>query len=395
MPPSSLQLHPASACRHVRHVLFSTPRMARPCRFIATKPVNQGTTSTLSQAVAALYHPESVFPPLVLAEKSSPESMQQFAPPELEVVEPPQPKDGKPVGTPDRFQYYLRLGKSVGKFYWAGLKKIFSNFKEYQRFKSHLSTFQGQSATPSFGAVVAHSVLYQSPTPITRRQFQLLYRGPSDFYKLIPFSLVFLVCGEFTPLVLPFLPTAILPGTCRRQQDRLAVTKKYTKRLRFARDQMRLFPPAPPQVAASNPSDLRLLRHSAAQEVLWGYAVRSSPYSFLIPYFPKRWIPALDRSRLFRPYNDARHFRIVLDTILIMREGGFGKLSADEIVDYCLFVGHGPFIKFAELPPTEAMRTQMAASLDAYATRLLDHDFTRLDPSQLFLLDFIARSTDP
>lgn len=342
--------------------------------------------------MAALYRSDPVFPPLVLPEKSSRESLEQFAPPEWEVVEPPKPNNGVPVGTTDRFQYYLRLGKSVGKFYWAGLKKIFSNFKEYQRFKSHLSTYQSQTATPSFGAVVAHSVLYQSPTIITRRQFQLLYRAPSDFYKLIPFSLVFAVCGEFTPLIIPFLPTAILPGTCRRQQDRLAVSKKYASRLTFARNQLKSFPNPGPQTAASNPSDPRLLRRSAAQEVLWGYTVHTSPFSFLIPYLPKTWIPALDKSRLFRPYNDARHFRIVLDTILIMREGGFGKLSADEIVDYCVFVGHEPFFKFAEVPPSEMMRKEMAAGLDAYATRLLDHDFTRLDPSQLFLLDFIARS---
>lgn len=48
---------------------------------------------------------------------------------------------------------------------------------------------------------------------LTRSDFQLLVRSRRDVKRIPPFALVFLVCGEFTPLVVLFM-SGVVPGTC-------------------------------------------------------------------------------------------------------------------------------------------------------------------------------------
>lgn len=48
-----------------------------------------------------------------------------------------------------------------------------------------------------------------------RGQFQLVRRSARDIRRMIPFTLILIVCGEFTPLVIPIFGSAITPATCR------------------------------------------------------------------------------------------------------------------------------------------------------------------------------------
>lgn len=48
-----------------------------------------------------------------------------------------------------------------------------------------------------------------------RGQFQLVRRSARDVRRMIPFTLILIVCGEFTPLIVPIFGSAITPATCR------------------------------------------------------------------------------------------------------------------------------------------------------------------------------------
>jgi len=48
-----------------------------------------------------------------------------------------------------------------------------------------------------------------------RGQFQLVRRSARDVRRMIPFTLILLICGEFTPLIVPLFGSAITPATCR------------------------------------------------------------------------------------------------------------------------------------------------------------------------------------
>ncbi|KIW11313.1 hypothetical protein PV08_10613 [Exophiala spinifera] len=80
-----------------------------------------------------------------------------------------------------------------------------------------------------------------------------------------------------------------------------------------------------------------------------------------------------------------RNYEILTDTILILREGGFKRLSAEDIADYCLRSGSPNFLEYireaVEMdanPVTESMRKFMVPVLEEHARALLDCDWQRI-----------------
>lgn len=73
-----------------------------------------------------------------------------------------------------------------------------------------------------------------------RAQFQLVRRSARDVRRMIPFTLILIICGEFTPLVIPMFGSAITPATCRvpgqiaKERD-TASRRKYTALLAHVR----------------------------------------------------------------------------------------------------------------------------------------------------------------
>jgi hypothetical protein len=92
-----------------------------------------------------------------------------------------------------------------------------------------------------------------------------------------------------------------------------------------------------------------------------------------------------------------RHVEILADTVLILREGGFNKLSTEDVVDYCIRSGSLSFLKFArnvkrgESPTTAAMRRTMVPILEQHAKKMVDCDWPRLRPSFWAWQEFLNR----
>ncbi|RDL31879.1 putative letm1-like protein [Venustampulla echinocandica] len=116
------------------------------------------------------------------------------------------------------FSYYLSLGKAYALFYRTGAKNIFTNFRASQPIQAIVDKkYKGSvPAAVSAGA-------------LTRSDFQLLNRSWHDIKRLPIFGLVFIVCGEFTPLVVIALSN-VVPWTCRIPKQVESDRRKLEKR---------------------------------------------------------------------------------------------------------------------------------------------------------------------
>jgi len=110
-----------------------------------------------------------------------------------------------PVRDPDtRLPVYLyRLGRAYLAFYKTGLKHVWANYKTAR-------TLHRDIIDAKCGGSIQRAV---HEGLLTRSDFQLLVRSRRDVKRIPLFALVFVVCGEFTPLVVLFM-SSVVPGTC-------------------------------------------------------------------------------------------------------------------------------------------------------------------------------------
>jgi hypothetical protein len=221
----------------------------------------------------------------------------------LETPKGPLRESDGSVTLKSRASYLYRLGKAYLTFYKTGFMNIWSNYKEFLDLRTRLG-----------GIDIHECVKYGRDPKITRREYQLYLRTNHDLKKLIPFGLVFAICGEFTPLVVLALGTAVVPYTCRIPQQ---VKKDLEKTLSRVRDGERIIQS---KGAASTDRVLAYIHGSdrfgierkdlPLRELLWRY-----------------WI----EPRFKRRVDD-----IICDAILISREGGPSRLEPDELYQFAV-----------------------------------------------------------
>ncbi|MCJ1441140.1 MAG: hypothetical protein MMC23_001626 [Stictis urceolatum] len=134
-------------------------------------------------------------------------STTRLSSPPSTALNPPTSTLPPPLSLPARspsqssISYYFTLGKSYLTFYKTGARATWTNYRACRSLLARLP--QGTSPRDA-----ARQGL------ITRSEWQLVRRTNADM-KLVPvFALVFLVCGEFTPLVVLVLG-GVVPRTCR------------------------------------------------------------------------------------------------------------------------------------------------------------------------------------
>lgn len=222
----------------------------------------------------------------------------------LESPEAPQSHDHNgsvPISV--RLSYLYRLGRSYLSFYKTGLKNVWFNYKEYRKIKERLGSFP-------LNDVVKYGGKGGRPT-ISRREYQLCLRTRHDIGKLIPFGLILVICGEFTPLVVLALGSAVVPSTCRipRQvvKDQVNLLKRY--------DSL-----GPEQGLQDSTAAHRLAFIEARVGYVWGLMPSPRPLPLL---------HSLLRRRVRR-----RAEELVCDAILIRREGGLARLGPSEILQF-------------------------------------------------------------
>jgi hypothetical protein len=168
---------------------------------------------------------------------------------------------------------------------------------------------------------------------ISRADFQLVRRAAYDVRRMIPFTLLLIICGEFTPLVVLALGDAVTPFTCRvpKQIDKARMQRAQLKRSVLAAVQGGLGSATPisPGSAeemtwlADNFGDPEFAATASGEQVLRACAVFGLAKSH---ERPQPLVPLIYRPRLQRWTE-----YLALDDRLIVRGGGVKAMSAEEV----------------------------------------------------------------
>ncbi|EER42813.1 conserved hypothetical protein [Histoplasma capsulatum var. duboisii H88] len=122
--------------------------------------------------------------------------------------------------TANKAKYYFTLGKAYLSFYKTGLKNVYHNYRAALplRRRLGLSLIFPTSPPPPVYAV-KHinnaAMLGEYAAKVSRGEFQLIRRAAYDVRRIIPFSLILMLCGEMTPFVVLALGSLVTPFTCR------------------------------------------------------------------------------------------------------------------------------------------------------------------------------------
>ena len=137
----------------------------------------------------------------------------------------------------------------------------------------------------------------------------------------------------------------------------------------------------------------------ASQWMSWQYVAQDRLVCKIIPWFPllaPKWI-----SDQFHSFSLVYYRCLLADTLLIMRQGDFSNLSADDIYEYCVQHGSPTFIEFARPyleagtnPADEVMKRAMIPVLEKRARKLLSIDWTRVHPISTVMLEPASRLFD-
>lgn len=145
--------------------------------------------------------------------------------------------------TPAKLKRLITLGRAYLTFYKTGLKNVFANYRASLPLRKQLGLPPYIPISPPRTAGLSNDPLVSHSQPgltMARGQFQLVRRSARDMRRMIPFTLILIVCGEFTPLVVPIFGAAITPATCRvpgqiaKERD-AASKRKYAALLAHAR----------------------------------------------------------------------------------------------------------------------------------------------------------------
>lgn len=198
--------HDGQLLRPLLHVSASTPSygIRQVQRKSSLAPVRQ------PQNVVTDEKPES-FSPLAIDRKLAIEGivpdLSTTRPAPMKMPEAPNPRawPHSQSMNPTRWDYgYLfKLGKAYLTFYKTGFKNVWVNWKTMKQIKKRMGPCGLTTAACN-----------PNNPKISYNEYELVLRTERDIRKLLPFGLVFVVCGEFTPLVIVALGSSVVPGTC-------------------------------------------------------------------------------------------------------------------------------------------------------------------------------------
>ncbi|WEW60410.1 hypothetical protein PRK78_005895 [Emydomyces testavorans] len=246
----------------------------------------------------------------------------------------------KPANSSKSFSYYFSLGKAYYAFYKTGLKNVYHNYRtaapirKKLGFAGYLPTLlppRALSGTSAFEQLVTRE-------GVTRAEFQLLRRSAHDVRRMIPFVLILIVCGEFTPLVVLALGARVTPLTCRvpRQLEK-------ERRLKLERKSAALRAATTTAAAAGGSSQewlnlttlprsvASVVRHASADEILRSCAVLGLSKSHRLPGYIPGFMQGTVVNWVYRPKLRRWLEYLAVDDALMREGGGVRGLSADEL----------------------------------------------------------------
>ncbi|PQE32317.1 Letm1 protein [Rutstroemia sp. NJR-2017a WRK4] len=219
-----------------------------------------------------------------------------------------------PVREPNQpffFKYAISLGKAYAAFYKTGVKNIYHNFIASQPLQELVDTKHKGSISAAVKA-----------GDLSRSDFQLLVRNWHDVKRIPAFALVFIICGEFTPLVVVAL-SSVVPWTCRIPKQIDGDRKKLEERRKISFRNLTMPPP-------DNGVGVEGLERMQLLHISWSLGLRSSMWDWL-----GGQLPGLPNFMLRRKLRKRLKY-LELDDELIRREGGVTGMDDEEIKMACV-----------------------------------------------------------
>jgi hypothetical protein len=237
--------------------------------------------------------------------------------------------------------WVFSMGRGYLQFYKAGLKNVYHNYKASLSLRTTLGLprYLPTSLPPArgrHGPSSAALVAQMESLSISRADFQLVRRSAHDIRRMLPFALVLLVCGEFTPIVVLALGNAVTPLACRLpNQNRATREKRFLLKRQALQATQADLGSVTPILSGSN-EEMKWLaqnfgnrdlvassRTASAQMTLRGCAVFGLVKSLKrAPW----WVPLIYRPRLIRWVE-----YLELDDKMLLRGGGVEALNAEEV----------------------------------------------------------------
>jgi hypothetical protein len=296
----------------------------------ATPPAKQSPRkSTSSSSVPAKRTPP---PTTISLDRGGPTALnpplESYAPP----LDVPERKPGQ-----GKLKWLYQCGKAYLSFYKSGIKNVRSSSKLAKTLRAKVAAASSNGKPQDATAV------------LSRAEWQLTRRTRADMMRLPAFALVFLVLGEWTPLIALYL-TPVIPEPCRvpaqlERMQRKAEARRAERLRRVGHDAARLV--SRPGAGASELGVGDIQRFNATQarrvrDALAAPTPRVSLFELLLlsarfdahPGLLDRLFITPPRALLVRGLRKKMGY-LVTDDEMVARDGGWGGLRREEVVRAC------------------------------------------------------------
>ncbi|KAL4919099.1 hypothetical protein BDW62DRAFT_48789 [Aspergillus aurantiobrunneus] len=252
-------------------------------------------------------------------------------PADLELPEPISPSAS--IG--DKASHWIAYGRAFLSFYKTGLKNVYHNYRTSLPIRRSLGipSYLPSSPPPKFFLKSGGAKNKYGDARTSRSTFQLLHRAAYDVRRMIPFTLILIICGELTPLLILAFGNAVTPYTCRIPKQIAKYRMQRTDRKRAALSAHSaaatgsVMPPKP----GSN-EELKLLSDFASGEFAKGASaedvMRACAVFGLVKTHSR---PVALVNLLYRPRLRKYAEYLALDDKLIRNCGGVSAMESAEV----------------------------------------------------------------
>ncbi|KAJ5864357.1 uncharacterized protein N7529_006273 [Penicillium soppii] len=232
------------------------------------------------------------------------------------------------AGLADKLKRYVEFGRTYVTFYKTGLKNVYRNYRASLPLRKQLGLPIYLPVSPP------RTISHQNPkkerqeSNLGRGQFQLVRRSARDVRRMIPFTMILIVCGEFTPLIIPIFGSAITPATCRVpsqvEKERVGSVKRKLAALESGRLPLKPDSSEQLRLLAKQFADLAWTASADPASVLRACAV------FGLVKRHDKTASALLAGLIYRPRLTRYVEYLAIDDRMI-RAGGISSMSATEV----------------------------------------------------------------
>jgi hypothetical protein len=227
------------------------------------------------------------------------------------------PEREKGQGLPS---YLLKCGRAYLGFYKTGIKNVWYNYKDAKKIQHKLRSTQTPQLPPSPSSK-KHQNLY-TKFVLTRAEFQFLRRSQYDVRRVPIFGVLFIIAGEYLPLVVIFL-TPLVPYTCRIPKQVKRAREKLEKR---REDSFRAVTDGYAPSAKGKDGEVRVMeelgkgqlmhisRSCGLHAALWDRTKGALPPKAMLIFRVRKWLEYLEK-----------------DDALIQRDGSVRELKGEEL----------------------------------------------------------------